>query len=228
MYARLYSFLLIVVTVSLAACAGSGGERGPVPDRTLSGRVSYMVRMATPPDSVLEVQLLDLAAPGAGILADATYADPGQPPFDFRLDYAASQRVTDAEPALQATLRDAGGRVLFATRSPVPVDPSSPRPVEVVMEAVPAGAPERAVDATRRTLVYVCPERDVAVTMASDATLLLHLPGRVLRLGRVESASGARYAADEHEFWSQGATARLTLDGGETVECRLRRRDRGE
>lgn len=215
-----------VAAMLLAACAADG-DRAVDTGRagSLTGEVIYLERIATPPGSRLRIQLLDLdALADEAVVAERTYEDVGQPPFAFSLEYAYPGSRPGSAYGLQASLRDAAGRLLFSTQAPQPVDPIRSGPAKVTMRAVARGVPEIPRDGTRRTLVYSCGNRDVAVTVTGGDTLLLHLPDRVLELAQTESASGARYTSGDHEFWSKGDAARLTLDGGDAVECRRRRR----
>lgn len=222
--ARTLTLVLVSAGLILAGCAGKREAEGEW--RVLEGRATYLARMAAPPGVCLHVQLVDLSALGESArLAEQTRMDVGQPPYAFELRYDTGWIRPGGRYAVQATLEDRTGRPLFATPEPQSVALPPRGPVEVAMNPVPHGSPAAGLDATRRTVVYRCDGRDVAVSVA-DGAVLLHLPGRVLRLERVESASGARYRGDGHAFWDKGATARLVLDGGTAVECR--RRDRGD
>lgn len=215
-----------VAAVLLTACAASDeravDSAGVV---TLTGEVTYVERIATPPGSRLRIQLLGLGALADDVVvAEQTYEDIGQPPFAFSLEYVSRRVRPGSDYGLQATLHDAAGHLLFSTQAPQALDLVRPGPVEVVMHAIPRGAPEIPSDGTRRTLVYSCSGRDVAVTFTGGDSLMIHLPDRALRLDRTESASGAHYSSDDHEFRSQDNAASLILDGGEAVTCRRRQR----
>lgn len=82
----------------------------------LTGQVSYLQRMALPPDAVLEVTLLDvsLADAPAKVLATQRLAPAGQIPIAFTLSYDPSQIVPQHSYALQARVQQ-GDRLLFIT-----------------------------------------------------------------------------------------------------------------
>ncbi|WP_062538099.1 COG3650 family protein, partial [Mizugakiibacter sediminis] len=87
--------------------------------------------------------------------------------------------------------------------------------------APPPAPPPAAAPAAPRRLVYQCGDRRIEA-QADDDAIALALPERALRLPRQVSAGGARYADGEgNEFWSKGASARLTLDGGKPQTCTL-------
>lgn len=82
--------------------------------RSLSGTVTYNERMALPPSSLVEVQLLDvsLADAPARVLARTTLWPRPQVPLRYRLSYDDTQIIPNHTYALQARIT-LGGRLLF-------------------------------------------------------------------------------------------------------------------
>ncbi|MBA8888974.1 putative lipoprotein YbaY [Dokdonella fugitiva] len=136
--------LLSIVVVALAAC-----QSGPAPDRgggksvtpqqpapVVHGRASYLERMLMSPGAVLEVQLIDdriADAPGtagSATVARMSYGDLHAPPYAFDLPYDPARVDAGGRYSLRATLREADGRLLFATDARVPVTPGAAAPVE--------------------------------------------------------------------------------------------------
>ncbi len=80
----------------------------------LTGQVSYLQRMALPPDAVLEVKLLDvsLADSPAKVLASQRISPTGQVPIAFTLSYGPSQIVPHHSYAVQARVVQ-GEQLLF-------------------------------------------------------------------------------------------------------------------
>jgi uncharacterized lipoprotein YbaY len=137
--------LPIVVAAALAAC-----QSVPAPDRTgtpaarqrpepapvVHGRAFHLERMLMPPGAVLEVQLIDdriADAPGAAgsaTVARMSYGDLHAPPYAFDLPYDPARVEAGGRYSLRATLREADGRLVFATDARVPVVPGAATPVE--------------------------------------------------------------------------------------------------
>ncbi|MDH7796232.1 MULTISPECIES: YbaY family lipoprotein [unclassified Beijerinckia] len=82
--------------------------------RSLSGTVTYRERMALPPSSLVEVQLVDisLADAPARVLARTTLWPRRQVPLRYRLRYDDTQIIANHTYALQARIT-LGGRLLF-------------------------------------------------------------------------------------------------------------------
>jgi putative lipoprotein len=91
--------------------------------------------------------------------------------------------------------------------------------VQLVLQRARGGAAPGGV----RVLAYVCDGISFRAEVA-EASVLLFLPGRSLRLAAVKSASGAKYEDGGSSFWSKGDEARLTLDGVGYGGCRLQSR----
>ncbi|MCE5233059.1 MAG: MliC family protein [Mizugakiibacter sp.] len=107
-----------------------------------------------------------------------------------------------------------------ATVPPAPTPPAAPTSPAVAPPPA-APAPPAVAAPAPRNLAYQCGDRRVGARIDGDA-IVLALPGRELRLPQQVSASGTRYADGEgSEFWSKGAEARLTLDGGKPQACAL-------
>jgi len=136
--------LLSIVVVALAACQSvpapdRGGGKSVTPHQpapVVHGRASYLERMLMSPGAVLEVQLIDdriADAPGAAgsaTVARMSYGDLHTPPYSFDLPYDPARVAAGGRYSLRATLREADGRLVFATGARVPVVPGAAAPVE--------------------------------------------------------------------------------------------------
>jgi len=80
--------------------------------------------------------------------------------------------------------------------------------------------PRTAIEPPPRLLarVYDCNGKQARVDLDGDG-ILLEVPSRSVRLPRVASASGEKYAADDTIFWMKGPTALLQLPGRESAAC---------
>ena len=118
--------------------AGSDGTAGPAV-KTVEGTVTYLQRIALPPNATVQVSIVDVAradAP-APVLASQTFASAGkQPPFEFSIPVPADRLDSRAIYAVQVRI-EADGRLLFISdqRHTVLRD-DSPAKTEIVLRAV--------------------------------------------------------------------------------------------
>jgi uncharacterized lipoprotein YbaY len=129
-----------ILALALAACQPMANVRTePTPaasQAVIHGSATYLERIALPPGSSLQVQLVDtrLADTPAAVIAQQTYGNLQGPPFAFDLSYDASRIRADAEGyALHASLYDANHALMFVTDTSVPVRPGSNQPVSFRM-----------------------------------------------------------------------------------------------
>ena len=89
---------------------------------TVTGTATYRERMVLPPESVLEVILLDVsrADAKAETVGRTTMEQPGSPPFKFSIHYDPARIDPRHRYAVRATIR-ARGRLLFTTDTHYPV-----------------------------------------------------------------------------------------------------------
>ncbi len=161
-------YLLFSALLALVAAACATAPR-PQPSAaspaTLSGTVTYLPRIALPPDAVVEVQLKDvsLADAPAKVLAEQTITTAGrQVPIPFTLRYDAADIQQQHTYAVRAAIRDADGTLRWTsdTMHPVLTRDAPSDGVEIRVVQVPQGgttstlnpSPEnrRAIDALTR------------------------------------------------------------------------------
>jgi len=143
---------------------------------TIHGSVAYRERIALPDNSRLSVSLV--ALPTGQSLANASSQIParGQPPLAFSLNI--HRPITSGTYGLVAEI-SIGGQVRFRNAQPVPVDPSTGIPVEILVQSVPSNPmpplpelPADLVDAlwtvTSVGGTPVSSERPITLTIASD------------------------------------------------------------
>ena len=126
---------LQVLAFWVAACAqpASGGR--------VTGRVTYLQRIALSPAAVVQVQLIDLsrADAAASMLAEQTLHPQHQVPIPFELAYDPSRIVPAHRYGVRARITD-GDRLAFTNDLAVPVlTQGAPSSVEVVVH--PVGGP---------------------------------------------------------------------------------------
>lgn len=105
-------------------------------EQVITGNATFDERLRLPPDSVLVVQLLELAddtAAGGGeppvTLSNVRLVNVQGPSIPFALPYDPGKVDDDGRYGLRAQLSGPGERALFATRSPVPVRPGRAEPI---------------------------------------------------------------------------------------------------
>jgi uncharacterized lipoprotein YbaY len=113
----------------------SGGDEGPA---RVYGTVTYLQRVALPPDAVVHVSLFDGARGSRtrNLVNESTIAAEREVPFQFAVWY----RPDTIDPAHTYTLEariDAGGKTWFKNAEDVPViTHGAPTQVELVLQMV--------------------------------------------------------------------------------------------
>ncbi len=181
----------------------------------VSGELSYLPRIALPPDAEAVLELRAGPAPSGDVIAEARSALEGrQVPVPFTLEVSPDAFQPGRVHVFRATLAAPGQRDWIS--EPVVIE-SAPR-----RHTLGTLILERAVS---RTVVQrlECGERMAEVTVADDA-VVLDVDGNRLDLERVVAASGARYRRPgdaRTEFWSRGDRALLRVGGEDWPECRV-------
>ncbi|MDV7142806.1 YbaY family lipoprotein [Tropicimonas sp. TH_r6] len=105
---------------------------------TLSGTVTYLQRIAMPPDAVLTVEVQDVSradAP-AEVIAHQTIASPGNPPYAFAFDFDPETIDPAHSYSMRATMHQ-DGKLLMTTDQAYPVlTRGAGDSVEMVMKMV--------------------------------------------------------------------------------------------
>jgi putative lipoprotein len=114
-------FLLLFVSVTLLILAFS--LTGCNASSSVTGTVTYLQRIALPPDAVVTVQLQDVSvadAPAA-VIGEQIIAEPGQVPIEYEVRYEYRD-IKDAHSySMQARIEDAEGKLLFISDISIPV-----------------------------------------------------------------------------------------------------------
>lgn len=141
----LISVLLCIFV--LTACDQVNPSR--TPDRqaeilSVHGSISYRERIALSPQSVLEVQLVDVSMADAKaiVIAEKSITGPGQVPIDFELTYDPTLIDERFTYAVQARISE-GDRLVFINDTHTPVLTAGYGDyVEMVLVHVPAHLPK--------------------------------------------------------------------------------------
>ena len=125
-----------IAALTLAACAASTPPATPAPppapppteaqagtqaETRVTGSVFYRERIALTPDAVLQVEVVESAAPGGTerVVGTQTIQSPGQVPIAFSVAVPSDRIHPDATYTLRARITDAGRA--YVTPAPIPV-----------------------------------------------------------------------------------------------------------
>jgi len=115
---RLFGFL-IACLVCLPACQTGGSNSGP---SSVTGTVTYRERIALPPNSTIEVRLLDVTEAGkpATVIAEQVIDGPGSVPVKFSLRFNPARIDPDHRYNVSARIIN-GGMLLWMSDASNPV-----------------------------------------------------------------------------------------------------------
>jgi uncharacterized lipoprotein YbaY len=183
--------------IDVAAIGADGAETERMPaislpvlpatdEAAVTGTVTYVQRIALPPDAVITVQLQDVSRAGAPaeIIGEQVIpADGAQVPFEFAVPYNPADIVEGNTYALRATINDADGNLLFTSDTVIPVitGDNPTENVEIVTVQVPATADgEVAVSGTVTYLQRSALSPTDTVTVQVQDTSLADAPATVI------------------------------------------------
>ena len=122
--------LSALVLSGLAAC----GPR--MPDTVaITGTVTYRERMMIPAESVIRIQLQDVALQDVAALqiSETSFSAGGAPPYAFELEYFPAQILPQGRYALRATITHED-RLIFTSDTHIPAFQDGP--VDIVVKRV--------------------------------------------------------------------------------------------
>lgn len=206
--------LIVPVCLLLVAC-GRDATESEAETTVLRGELHYLERIVMPPDSWLEIELID--EDSEQLLAMERIDDTRTPPFAYELSLDTETWLAASEPLIYFTLYLPDGSPRFAGEYRPQMGVEQVPAVRLTAVDVSEDAPE--VIDEPEWLAWRCGEVPVDVLIDGEQ-LHLALPWQDVRLEPVRSASGARYGDGQHEFWSRGdREATLTLNEQPAVEC---------
>lgn len=170
----------VACLIVAAACACAGASRGTGGQGVIAGTVTYLERIALPPDAQIVVRLEDVShdfVPGT-VLAQTKFNSAGeQVPIPFRLLYESARITPEHRFELRATIL-VDGELRFSAAIPctLPVAADAP-PVAILVQAAAAG--ER-LEGTRWVLVEL---GGTAVALDAAGSAYLQLKATDRRLG---------------------------------------------
>jgi uncharacterized lipoprotein YbaY len=132
-------FLILLALVGLVACSTPIMIKSPETGADVSGTVSYLQRIALPPDAVAHVLLVDDTSQDAPrTIAGQTINRPERVPFPFKINYDSSGINPEHTYSVQACIRY-GEQVRFASAKAYPLKTQGhTKKVEIILEPVEA------------------------------------------------------------------------------------------
>jgi heat shock protein HslJ/uncharacterized lipoprotein YbaY len=194
---------LLAVAVGLA---GAPGLAQTEVRRNVTGSLTYLARIALPPDAEIRVTVRDLTGRTTGALNQPSGGGQVPLPFTFAVDGAEPGALT------AGILID--GRMAW-TSAPVVVLPGQ-GDVDVGAVRVQIHQPMGFVSGLR------CGDLHLRLGFLGEIARL-RVAGRTIDLTQVEAASGSRFrsADGQTEVWTHRDEARVRLDGAEVEHCAI-------
>jgi heat shock protein HslJ/uncharacterized lipoprotein YbaY/uncharacterized membrane protein len=210
------------VAAPLAVCAilavppsGVPGEAaaGGAQAMTIKGSLTYLQRIALPPDSRALVELRDSTAPERPVLAEQRIELKGrQVPIPFELSVDRARLAAGKRYVVRGTIVSAGR----------PSWVSEDVAVNVAGGDVDLGILKLAQARTAPpSTPMICGGQRISVSIAGD-TARVTMGAQILVMRQVKTASGAKYEVEKDSstsFWSKGANATLVVKGKTFPEC---------
>jgi putative lipoprotein len=114
---RIILLVLLLGSITLAACGGSSKE-------SVTGTVTYLQRIALPPDAVITVRIEDVSkadAPAKVIGEQVIQTDGAQVPIPFAVTYDPGESEENHSYSLRVRIEDGNGKLLFINDTSIPV-----------------------------------------------------------------------------------------------------------
>jgi len=128
--------MLLVGTLVLASCGGSSN------DTAVTGTVTYLQRIALPPEAVVTVRIEDVSKADAlaEVLGEQVIETKGaQVPFAFEVPYDAGKIEENHTYSMRVRIEDGAGNLLFINDTSVPVITNENPTQDVEVIVVPTG-----------------------------------------------------------------------------------------
>lgn len=212
---------LLAAPLFLLGCAhdpslpGDDAEASPQ-DIVIRGELSYLPRIAVPPDAVAVVEVRTGPAPSGEIVEARQWSlDGRQVPVDFTFEFDPPDTRPGSIHVFRGFLGSAGSRSWIS------------EPVVIDTRAAVHDLGTLMLERAKPSLFVsdlICGERRARVTSSAEG-LVLESAGQRFELTEVVSTSGARYQMPgdpDTEFSSKGDLASVRLVGVDWPECEVR------
>ena len=132
--------LTTVLFILLGSAALTGC--GPAEETTVTGTVTYLQRIALPPDALMTVQIEDVSladAPAEVIGEQVIATDGAQVPIPFEVPYDTGEIEENHNYSLRVRIEDGNGNLLFINDTNVPVISGGNPTQDIEVIVVPVG-----------------------------------------------------------------------------------------
>lgn len=191
-------FVLALNGMLLAALLAAGCGKSDDGGKTMAhvtGRVTYLQRMALPPDAEVHVALQDISlqdAPARTIAADTIVTGGGQAPIPFLIEYDPAHIDPAGTYSVHAEIHIGGERRFISTQAYPVITRDAPMNVEIVVMALERAPEAKPLIGTYWKLVTVAGKDVIAVQDARREPHLTLLPeeNRAIATGGCNQMSG--------------------------------------
>ncbi len=212
----------LVATVIASGCTGGGDQNAKA---TVTGTVTYLQRIALPPDAELKVTLEDISLQdvAAGVIAEQTFpAKDKQVPLAFAIEYDPKVIEEKHSYSVRAEIC-IGGERKFVTMQSYPVlTKGAPSNVDVIVMALQAEAPAHSSLVDTHWALVELQGRSVEKTPTGREpyVMLLGEENRAVATGGCNQMSGTYQTSDATLKFSQMAsTMKACPDGMDTDQA---------
>ncbi len=193
-----------------------------IPEGEIRGVVSYRERIALLSGAFVRVVLIQegkKAEPPQEI-SEQIFHPTGQVPFEYRLKFEPEDIRGGFQYAVKGQIFSEDERLLFASETPVPVEPLGPkRQINLPLIQVPITHQSHMKPVTAAiSRVFQCGDFAFG-TRTGIGEIALYLPEGVVVLSQVRSASGVRYQEGDTLFWMKDDQAMLSHQGAFYRQC---------
>lgn len=211
---------LVILLSSLTLPVGTSAAFAASPEGSddesslhITGSLSYLARIALPPDALAIVELSDPSVPGGRLVAEQRITlDGRQVPIPFELVVEPGALLPDQPYLIRGAVLSAGLAAWLTDE--VPLVPS----IESLDLGVVMMHPNEPIAFASE---LVCGDQAIRVGVLEDR-MRLQVGDRAFDLRQAVSASGARYVAladPTTSFWSKGDRGMLEVAGTAYPEC---------
>ncbi|RKT44657.1 META domain-containing protein [Thiocapsa rosea] len=208
---RLLTFFLSWLTLGGGLHTAIAAETEP--SLQITGELSYLARIALPPDALAIIELSDPRVPGGRLVAEQRIAlDGRQVPIPFALVVERAALLPDQTYLVRGAVLS--GDLAAWVTDEVPLDPS--------VESLDLGTIlMRPYEPISLASEFICGDQPIRVGFLEDR-MRLRVGDRTFDLRQAVSASGARYVAladPTTSFWGKGDRGMLEIAGRAYPEC---------
>lgn len=198
----------------LAACGGDGGGGGAKKTAYVTGTVTYLQRIALPPDAEVRVELQDISlqdAPAQTIASANVVTEGNQVPIPFSIAYDPDQIDPSHTYSIHAEIHTGGERRFITTQAYPVITREAPSNVEITVMALEKPREATALVGTYWKLVSVGGKDVIPVQDLRREPHLTLLPeeNRAIATGGCNQMTGTWQVSEQKVTFSQFVSTRM-------------------